>query len=55
MLMSLSTWSRHVCFVTLRACVGGDVNIIVNLLTPCMLRDTQGLGGGHVNVVVHAS
>ena len=30
----------------------GDVNVIVNLLTPCLLRDTQGLGGGDVNVIV---
>ena len=32
---------------------GGDVNVIVNLLTPCMLRDTQGFGGGDVNVIVN--
>ena len=47
MLTSLSTCSRHACFVTVRVWVGGGVvNASVNLLMPCMLRDTQGLGGG---------
>ena len=31
----------------------GDVNVIVNLLTPCMLRDPQGLCGGDVNAIVN--
>ena len=53
MLTSLSTRSRHVCFVALRVWVGGDLNVIVDLLTPCMLSDTQGLGGGNVNVIVN--
>ena len=50
--MWTSLSSRHVCFVTLRVWVGRDVNVIVNLLTPCMLRDSQGLGGGDVNIIV---
>ena len=29
---------------------GGDVNVPVNLLTSCMLRELRGLGGGGVNV-----
>ena len=51
MLTSLSTCSLHACFVTVR--VWGGVNVIVNLLTPCMSRDTQALGGGDVNVIVN--
>jgi len=35
--------------------VGEDVNVPVNLLTSCMLRETSGLGGvgGDVNVPVN--
>ena len=34
--------------------MAGDVNVIVNLLTPCMLHDSQGLGGGgDMNVIVN--
>ena len=53
MLTPLSTCSRHVCFVKLRVWLEGDLNVFVNLLTPCMLRDPQGLGGGDVNVIVN--
>ena len=36
----------HVCFVNFGVgWGGGDVNVPVNLLTSCMLRELQGLGG----------
>ena len=46
MLTSLSTCSRHVCFVNFGVWVGADVNVPVNLLTSCRLREPRGLGGG---------
>ena len=51
MLTSLSTCSRHVCFKNFR--VGqGDVNVPVNLLTSCMLRELRGWARVDVNVPV---
>ena len=42
MLTSLWTCSRHVCFVNFGVWVGwGDVNVPVNLLTSCMLRELR--------------
>ena len=32
---------------------GGDVNVPVNFLTSCMLRELRGLGGGGVKVPVN--
>ena len=49
-----ATGNETVFFVAFLFWVVGDANVIVNLLTPCMLRDTQGLGWGECYVIVNS-
>ena len=49
-------WSRNPFFCFFRVWGGRDVNVPVNLLTSCMLRELEGLGGAgweDVNVPVN--